>query len=149
MEYIETGLSFTYHMYFIYFATVNLYLGKRISVKFSHLVLSYSLCPHRLQQVRLPCPSLTPRACSNSHPSVSDAIQPSHPLSSLISSCLQSFATSGFFPMALFFASGSQNTGASASASVLRWIFRTYYLQGWMGWPSYHLSDSQESSPTP
>ena len=29
---------------------------------------------------RLPCPSPTPGACSNSCPSVGDAIQPSHPL---------------------------------------------------------------------
>ena len=37
---------------------------------------------YRLQDARLPCSSPTPRACSNSCPSVSDAIQPSHPLSS-------------------------------------------------------------------
>ena len=37
--------------------------------------MSYSLQPHRLQHARLPCPSPTPR--------ISDAIQPSHPLSSL------------------------------------------------------------------
>ena len=30
---------------------------------------------------RLPCPSLSPGVCSNSRPSVGDAIQPSHPLS--------------------------------------------------------------------
>ena len=35
------------------------------------------------------------------------------------SSCLQSFPTSGFFPMSHFFASGGQSTRASASASVL------------------------------
>ena len=38
--------------------------------------------PHGLQHARLPCPSLSPRVCSNSCPSSSDAIQPSHPLSS-------------------------------------------------------------------
>ena len=43
--------------------------------------MSDSLQPHGLQQSRLPCPSPMPGACSNSC-LVSDAIQPSHPLSS-------------------------------------------------------------------
>ena len=38
------------------------------------------VCNHDLQQVRLPCPSPTPRACSNSCPSSPRYIQPSHPL---------------------------------------------------------------------
>ena len=38
------------------------------------------LRPHGLQHTRLPCPSVSPRVCSNSHPLVSDAAQPSHPL---------------------------------------------------------------------
>ena len=50
-------------------------------VQFSHSVVSDSLQPHGLQQSRLPCPSPMPGACSNSC-LVSDAIQPSHPLSS-------------------------------------------------------------------
>ena len=37
--------------------------------------------PCRLQHVRLPCPSLSPRVCSIHDHWVSDAIQPSHPLS--------------------------------------------------------------------
>ena len=44
--------------------------------------VSDSLRPHGLQQARLPCPSPTPGACSNSCPSRLDAIQPSHSLSS-------------------------------------------------------------------
>ena len=44
--------------------------------------MSYSLRPHGLQLARLPCPSLSPGVCPNSCPWVSDAIQPSHPLSS-------------------------------------------------------------------
>ena len=49
-------------------------------LSFCHSVLSNSLWPHELQHTRLPCPSLSPRVCSNScllsrwcHP-------PSHPL---------------------------------------------------------------------
>ena len=49
---------------------------------------------------------------------VSDAIQPSHPLSSPsllppIPPCLQSFPTSGSFPMSQLFASGGQSIGVS------------------------------------
>ena len=36
------------------------------SVQFSHSVMSDSLRPHGLQHARLPCPSPTPRAWSNS-----------------------------------------------------------------------------------
>ena len=39
------------------------------SVQFSSSVVSESLRPHGLQHARLPCPSPTPRACSNSCPS--------------------------------------------------------------------------------
>ena len=43
--------------------------------------MSNSLQPHGLQHARLPCPLLPPRVCSNSCPSISDAIQPPRPLS--------------------------------------------------------------------
>ena len=66
---------------------------------FSCSVVSDSLRPHELQHARLPCPLLTPRACSNSCPSS----QWCHPTMSVsvipLSSCLQSFPTSGAFLM--------------------------------------------------
>ena len=77
------------------------------------------LWPHGLQHARLPCPSPTPRACSNScpsnwwcHPIISSSVIP-------FSSCLQSFPASGAFPRSQFFTSGGQSIEASASASVL------------------------------
>ena len=85
------------------------------SVQFSCSVVSSSLRPRGLQHTRLPCPSPTPGACSNSCPSS----QWCHPtiLSSVFpfSSCLQSFPVSGSFLMSQFFMSGGQNIGASAS----------------------------------
>ena len=48
--------------------------------------------------------------------SVGDAIQPSHPLSSPSSLCLQSFPALQSFQMSQFFTSGGQNIGVSASA---------------------------------
>ena len=73
-----------------------------------------SLQPHGLQPTRLPCPSPTPGACSNSCPSS----QWCHPTSSFsvtpFSSCLQSFPAPGSFPMSHFFSSGGQSMRVSA-----------------------------------
>ena len=75
------------------------------AMKFSYSVVSDSLRPHGLQHTRLPCPSLTPGACSNPCPSSWWC----HPtiLSSVVffSSCLQSFPASEPFPMSQFFTS--------------------------------------------
>ena len=86
-----------------------------MSVQFS---CSNSLWPHGLQHTRLPCPSPTPGACSNScpsgrwcHPTISSSVTPF--------SCLSSFPASGFFPMSQFFTSGGQSIGVLALASVL------------------------------
>ena len=86
------------------------------SVQFSSVAqLCPTLRPHGLQHTRLPCPSPTPRACSNScpsswwcHPTISSSVIP-------FSSRLQSFPASGPFPMNQLLASGSQSTGVSAS----------------------------------
>ena len=93
---------------------------------FSLSIMSDFLRPHGLQHTWLPCPSLSPRVCSNScslspwcHPTVSFSVVP-------FSSCSQSFPASGSFPMSQLFASGSQSIGASASASVL-----PINIQGW------------------
>ena len=54
---------------------------KRI-IQFSRSVMSYSLWPHGLQHTRLPCPSPTSELAQIHVRWVSDAVQPSHPLSS-------------------------------------------------------------------
>ena len=48
--------------------SVQLSAGPFSPVQFSRSVVSNSLQPHGLQHARLPCPSPTPRACSNSCP---------------------------------------------------------------------------------
>ena len=82
---------------------------------FSRSVVSDSLWPPGLQHTRLPCPSPSPRACSNSsplsqwcHPTISSSVVP-------FSSCLQTFPTSGSFLMSQLFTSGGQSIGTSAS----------------------------------
>ena len=109
------------------------------SVQFSHSVMSDSLRPHGLQHARLPCPSPTPRACSNSYsssqwcyPTISSSIV-------LFSSCLQSFPASGSFPMSQFFASCGQSTGVSASASVLSMNIQDWFPLVLSGWISLQL----------
>ena len=67
---------------------------------------------------------------------VSDAIQPSHPLSSPSSPCPQSLPASGSFPMTQLFAWGGQSIGVSASASVLPKNTQDWSPLGWTGWIS-------------
>ena len=79
------------------------------SVQFNGSFVSKYLQPHGLQHTRLPCPSPTPGAYSNScpshrwgHPNISSSIVP-------FSSHLQSFPGSEFFQMSQFLASGGQS----------------------------------------
>ena len=92
--------------------------------------------PTECSNARPPSPSPTPKVYSNSCPSS----QWCHPtiLSSVVpfSSCLQSFPASRYFPMSQFFASGGQNIGVSASASVLPINTQDWFLLRWTGWVS-------------
>ena len=120
------------------------------SVQFSCSVVSNSLQPHGLQHARLPCPSPTPGAYSNScslsrwcHPTISFSVVP-------FSFCLQSFPASGSFPVSQFFTSGGQSIGISASASVLPMNIQGWFPLGWTGWISLSCPrNSQESYSTP
>ena len=102
----------------------------------SRSVVSSSLRPHELQDARLPCPSRTPGAYSNScpsswwcHPTISSSVVP-------FSSCLQSFPASGSFQMSHLFASGGQSIGVSASASILPVNIEYWFPLRWSGWIS-------------
>ena len=80
---------------------------------------------------------------------LSDAIQPSYPLSSPFPPTIQSFLASGYFSMSQLFASCVQSIGASASASILPMNIQDWFPLGLTGWISYFPRDSQESSPKP
>ena len=118
-------------------------LGERIILcyspgKFSSVAQSClnSLQPHGLLHARLPCPSPTPEACSNSHPS-SRWCHPTISSSAIpFSSCLQSFPASGYFLMSQFFVSGGQSIGVSASASVLPTNVQDWSPLEWTDWIS-------------
>ena len=86
--------------------------------------------PHGLQHTRLPCPSLSPRVCSNS--SIESVMLPNHFIlcAPPFSVWLQSFPVSGTFPVSQLFASGGQSVGALASASVLPMNIQSWFLLG-------------------
>ena len=111
--------------------------------------MSDTLQPHGLQHTRLPCPSPTPRAYSNSCPSrlwcypiISSSVVPF--------SCLQSFPASGSFQK---WVSSSHHVAKVLEFQLqhpsFQWIFRTdFLLDGLVGSPC-SPRDSQESFPTP
>ena len=97
-----------------------------------------TLWPRGLQYTRLPGPSPTSRACSNSHPSswwchptISFSVIP-------FSSCLQSIPASGSFLMIQFFSSGGQSIRASSLASVLSMNIQDWFPVGLTGLISLH-----------
>ena len=116
--------------------TVKIPWATHLPVQFSHSVVSDSLWPHGLQHARLPCPSPTSGAYSDScplswgcHPTISSPTVP-------FSSCLQSCTASESFPMSQLFASGGPSIGVSASASVLPVNIQDWFPLGWSGWIS-------------
>ena len=118
----------------VMFSTVHLHFKKKNWYnEFSCSVVSNCLWPHGLQHVRLPCPSSTPRICSNSCPSCPWC----HPTISSsavhISSWLQSFPASGSFLMSQFFASCGQSIGVWASTSVLPVNIQDWFPLGLTG----------------
>ena len=95
--------------------------------------MSKSLWPQGLQHARLPCPSPTTGAYSNScpssrwcHPTISSSVFP-------FSSCFQSFPASGSFPVSQFFASGGQSIGVSTSTSILPMNIQDWFPLGLIG----------------
>ena len=117
------------------------------SVQFSHSVVSDSLWPHGLQHTRLPCPSPTPRAYSNSCPSrwwwqptISSSIVP-------FFSCLSLSQHQGLFQWV-----GSSHQvakGLELQHQSFQWIFKTDFLYNWLVGTPCSPRNSQASSPTP
>ena len=101
------------------------------------VVVAQSLvCPtlplYGLQHVRVPCPSPSPRACSNScplsqwcHPNISSSVIP-----------FSSFPASRSFLMSQLFVSGGQSIRASASVSILPMTIHSLFPLGLTGWIS-------------
>ena len=119
------------------------------SVQFSHSVMSNSLRPHGLQHARLPCPSPTTGAYSNScplswwcHPTFSSSVVP-------FSSYLQSFPESGSFQWVSSSHQVAEVLEFQLQHQSFQWIFRTDFPQDWLVKSPCSPRDSQESSSTP
>ena len=92
-----------------------------------------------------PTPGVHSKSCplrQRCHPTISSSAIP-------FSFLFESFPASGSFQMSQFFASGSQSTGVSTSASVLPMNIKDWFPLGWLIWSPWGPRDSQESSPTP
>ena len=142
---MKTAIFFQTDFPFLYSKTISFWysnFGVFWQIKYNfvvvHSVMSISLWPHGLQHTRLLCPSLSPRACSNScllswwcYPTISSSVSP-------FSSCLQFFPASGFFPISPFFVSGGQSIRVSASASVLPMNIQDWFPLGtdWLDLPA-------------
>ena len=107
------------------------------SAQFSSVpsVMSNSLWLHGLQHTRLPCPSPTPRTCSNScswswwcHSPISSSIIP-------FSSWLQSFPVSGSFLISVFHIRWPKYWSFSFSISPSD-VYSGWFLLGLIGWIS-------------
>ena len=113
------------------FFTTSITWEAKINFQSNHSVMSDSLQPHGLQHTRLPCPSPTRGACSNScpsswwcHPTISSFVVP-------FSSCLQSLLALEPFPVSQFFSSGGKGLEFQFQHQFFQWIFRTDFLQNW------------------
>ena len=112
-----------------------LYSNIRLSsVQYSCSVMSNSLWPHESQHARPPCPSRTHGVHSTHVHRVGDAIQPSHPLSSLSSPAPNPSQHQGLFQWVNSSTWGGQSIGISASKSVLPVNTQDWSPLGWTSW---------------
>ena len=112
-------------------------------------VVSVSLQPHGLKHTSLPCPSLSPRVCSNSW-LLSWWCHPSCPLPLSLLSPSSAFNLSQH--KGLFKRVSSMQQVAKVLKLQLQsfqWIFRVEFLQDWLVESPCCLRDSQESSLAP
>ena len=112
------------------------------SVQFSRSVVSDSLRPKTLKHARPPCPSPTPGVYSTHVHWVSDAIRPSHPLSSPFPPAFSLYEHQGLYQhQGLFkWVSSSHQVAksiwASASTSAFPMNIQDWFPLGWTGWIS-------------
>ena len=108
------------------------------SVHFSSVTQSSpTLCdPMNCSTPGLPVHHQLPEFTQNHIHRVGDAIQTSHPLRPLSSSCPQSLPASESFPMSQLFAWGGQSTGVSVLASFLPKNTQDWSPLEWTDWIS-------------
>ena len=80
---------------------------------------------------------------------VSDAIQPSHPLSPPSPPALSLFQHKGFFQWVSSLHQVAKILELQLQHLSFQWIFRIDFLWDWLVWSPYSPRDSLESSPAP
>ena len=98
------------------------------SVQFSCSVVSYSLGPYGMQHARLSCPSPTTELAQTHVHWVSDAIQPSHPLSSPSPPAFNLSQYQGLFKWVGSLHQVAKELEFQLQHQSFQWIFRTYFL---------------------
>ena len=108
------------------------------SVQFSSVAhLCLTLCnPMNHSMTGLPVHHQLPELAQTHVHWISDAIQPSHPLSSFSPPAFKLSKHEGSLQMSQLFSSGSQSIGVSASASVLPRNIQNCFPLGWTDWIS-------------
>ena len=117
-----SSLYFLNKMLFVFFPVLRLALQvqkQQWMLLFSRSVVSDFLQPHGLQHTSPPCPLPSPGVGSDSCPLHWWCHLAISSFDALLSFCPQTFPASGTFPMSWLFTSNDQNTGTSASVSVL------------------------------
>ena len=110
--------------------------------------VSTSSGPHGLQHARLPCPSLSPGACSNSfslsqlcHPTISSFVPPSPPVLNLSQH-------QGLFQWVSSLHQVAKVLELQFQHQFFQWRFRIHFFYDWLVWYPCCPRGSQESSPT-
>ena len=117
-----------------------LFMSVVFSQSFNHAQLFVTPWTATYQVSLYPSPS--PRSCFSSCP-LSQWCRPTISFSAILfSSCLQSFPTSGSFPMSQLFSSGGQRIRASASVLPMN-------IQGWFPLGLTAVQGTLKSSPAP
>ena len=141
------GVIFKWIRY--YMRHIKIRENKKLQFSVQSLSCVWLFATPWLQHARLPCPSPTPRAYSNScpscrwcHPTISSSVVP-------FSSCLQFSQHQGL----LQWVSSSHQVAKVLEFQLqhrsFQWIFRTDLLQNGLVGAPLSPRDSQESSPTP
>ena len=144
-SFLEAELAFGENLWCNFILLKKIFVNLTVSLEclYSYIIIQFSSVSHvqlfatqGLQNTRPPCPTPTPGVYSNScplsqwcHPTISSSVVP-------FSSHLHSLPAWGSFQMSQLFASGGQNIGVSASASVLPVSIQGWFPLGWTGWIS-------------
>ena len=130
--------------------TTSIFCSEWMILLFSRSVVSDSLRPHRLHHARLPCPSPSPRVCSDScplswwcHPTI---LCSGH---SSLTPALNLSQHHGLFQGISSSHQVAKVMELQLQHQSFQWIFRTDLLSDGLVWSPCSPTVSQESSPTP